>query len=90
MEVSYYIQLSDSFYFSFIFISAYDNCVRDFLHSFIKQGFVEQFVCLFIEFNPKRNKLQILFGRTDAEAEVLILWPSDTKSQVQGKDPDAE
>ena len=29
------------------------------------------------------------FGRTDAEAEVPILWPSDVKSQVAGKDCDS-
>ena len=28
-------------------------------------------------------------GRTDAEYEVPILWPSDAKSQLTGKDPDA-
>ena len=28
-------------------------------------------------------------GRTDAEAEALILWPPDVKSQLMGKDPDA-
>ena len=28
-------------------------------------------------------------GRTDAEAETLILWPPDAKSQLIGKDPDA-
>ena len=26
---------------------------------------------------------------TDAEAEVLILWPPDVKSWLIGKDPDA-
>ena len=26
---------------------------------------------------------------TDAEAEALILWPADAKSQLTGKDPDA-
>ena len=25
----------------------------------------------------------------DAEAEVLILWPSDAKNRLIGKDPDA-
>ena len=30
-----------------------------------------------------------LNGRTDAEAEALVLWPSDLKSQLIGKDPDA-
>ena len=27
--------------------------------------------------------------RTDAEAETPILWPSDAKSRLIGKDPDA-
>ena len=31
----------------------------------------------------------IFTGRTDAEAEVPILWPPDAKSQLFGKDPDA-
>ena len=29
-------------------------------------------------------------GRNDGEAEVPILWSSDAKSQLIGKDPDAE
>ena len=37
--------------------------------------------------NPKRNPPWIFIGRTDAEA--LIFWPPDTKSQFIGKDPDA-
>ena len=28
-------------------------------------------------------------GSTDAEAEALVLWPPDVKSQLIGKDPDA-
>ena len=39
--------------------------------------------------NPKGNRLWIFIGRTDAEAEALILWPPDVKSQLIGKDPDA-
>ena len=31
----------------------------------------------------------IFIGRTDAEAEALILWPPNAKSQLIGKDPDA-
>ena len=39
--------------------------------------------------NPKRNQSWIFIGRTDAEAEALILWPPDAKSQgLIGKDPD--
>ena len=38
--------------------------------------------------NPKRNQPWIFFGRTDTEAEALILWPPDSKS-LTGKDPDA-
>ena len=30
-----------------------------------------------------------IIGRTDAEAEFLILWPPDSMSQFTGKDPDA-
>ena len=33
--------------------------------------------------------LPIFIGGTDAEAEALILWPSDVKSQFTGKHPDA-
>ena len=39
--------------------------------------------------NPEENQLFIFIGRTDAEAEALILWPPDVKSQLIGKDPDA-
>ena len=39
--------------------------------------------------NPKGNQHWIFFGRTDAEAEALILRPPDAKSQLIGKDPDA-
>ena len=37
--------------------------------------------------NSKENQPWIFFGRTDAKA--LILWPSDVKSWLLGKDPDA-
>ena len=37
--------------------------------------------------NPKRNQPWIFIGRIDAEA--LILWLPDEKSQLIGKDPDA-
>ena len=39
--------------------------------------------------NSKRNQPWIFAGRTDAKAEVPILWPPDTKSRLIGKDPDA-
>ena len=38
---------------------------------------------------PKGNQRWIFIGRTDAEAEAPILWPSDAKNQLTGKDPDA-
>ena len=38
--------------------------------------------------NRKGNQTWIFIGRTDAEAPIL--WPSDVKSQLTGKDPDAE
>ena len=37
----------------------------------------------------KGNQPWILFGKTDAEAEVPILWPPDANSWLFGKDPDA-
>ena len=40
--------------------------------------------------HPKGNQSWIFAGGTDAEAEALILWPPDEKSQLLGKDPDAE
>ena len=40
--------------------------------------------------NPKGNQPWIFIGRTDAEAEAPILRPSDVKSRLSRKDPDAE
>ena len=37
--------------------------------------------------NPKENQPWIFIGRTDAE--IPILWPTDVKSQLFGKDSDA-
>ena len=37
-----------------------------------------------------RKSAWIFIGRTDAEAEALILWPPDAKSWLIRKDPDAE
>ena len=39
--------------------------------------------------NPKGNQFWIFIGRTDAEAETLIFWPSDVKNWLIWKDPDA-
>ena len=39
--------------------------------------------------NPKGNQLWIFIGRIDVEAEAPIFWPSNAKSQLIGKDPDA-
>ena len=39
--------------------------------------------------NPKGNQSWILIGKTDAEAEAPIFWPSDVKNWLIGKDPDA-
>ena len=38
--------------------------------------------------HPKGNQSWIFIGRTDAEAETLILWPPDRKSWLIWKDPD--
>ena len=39
--------------------------------------------------HPKGNQSWIFTGRTDAEAETLILWPPNTKNWLIGKDPDS-
>ena len=39
--------------------------------------------------NPKGNQPRIFIGKTDAKAEVPILWPSDVKNWLILKDPDA-
>ena len=39
--------------------------------------------------NPKGNQPCMFIGRTDAEAEVPILWPPDVKNRLTGKNPDA-
>ena len=38
--------------------------------------------------NPKGNQPWIFIGRTDAEADIPILWPSGAKDRLIGKDPD--
>ena len=39
--------------------------------------------------NPKWNQPWIFIRRTDAKAEIPILWPPDEKNWLIGKDPDA-
>ena len=39
--------------------------------------------------NPKGNQPWVLIRRTDAEAEVPILWPPEAKSWLIGNDPHA-
>ena len=39
--------------------------------------------------HPKGDQSWVLTGRTDVESETLILWPTDAKSWLIWKDPDA-
>ena len=39
--------------------------------------------------HPKGDQPWVFIGRTDAEAEIPILWPPDAKSWLTEKDPDA-
>ena len=39
--------------------------------------------------HPKGDQSWVFIGRTDAEAEIPILWPPDGKSWLIGKDPGA-
>ena len=38
--------------------------------------------------HPKGDQSWVFIGRTDAEAETLILWPPNVKNWLTGKDPD--
>ena len=38
--------------------------------------------------NLKGNQFWIFIGRTDAEVETPVLWPSNVKNRLIGKDPD--
>ena len=38
----------------------------------------------------KGNQSWVFIGRTDVEAETLILWPPDVKNWLIWKDPDAQ
>ena len=39
--------------------------------------------------HPKGDQSWVFIGRTDVEAESLILWPPDAKSRLIRKDPEA-
>ena len=39
--------------------------------------------------HSKGDQSWVFFGRNDAEAETLVLWPPDAKSWLIGKDSDA-
>ena len=45
--------------------------------------------CKIKRVDPKGNQSWMFTGRTDAEAEALILWPPDAKNWLIEKDPDA-
>ena len=38
---------------------------------------------------PKGDQSWVFIGRTDAEAETLIIWPPQSKSWLIGRVPDA-
>ena len=40
--------------------------------------------------HPKGNQSWKFIGKTDAEAEMTMLWPPDAKNWLIGKDPDTE
>ena len=40
--------------------------------------------------HPEGDKSWVFIGRTNVEAETPIFWPSDVKSGLICKDPDAE
>ena len=79
--------------FGLISLGSYHLLLNKPLHktmSSIVKTFESPFDCKEIKpVNPKGNQSWIFIGRTDAEAEAPILWPSYGKSWLIGKDPDA-
>ena len=39
--------------------------------------------------SPKGNQSCVFIGKADAKTETPILWPSNVKNRLIGKDPDA-
>ena len=39
--------------------------------------------------HPKGDQSWVFIGRTDAEADALVLWPPGVKNRLIRKDPDA-
>ena len=39
--------------------------------------------------HSKGDQSWVYIGRTDAKAEIPILWPPDARNGLTGKDPDA-
>ena len=64
--------------------------VDGFLIVVLEETFESPLDCKMKSVNPKGNQPFIFIGRTDVEAEAPILWLPDAKSQLTGKDPDAE
>ena len=49
----------------------------------------KEYIYMYKWIHPKGNQCWIIMGRTDAEAEVSILWPPDVRSWLIRKGPDA-
>ena len=63
--------------------------VRYLSNLLIHEYFVNRYEQLITLIHPKGTQSWIFIGRTDAEAETPVLWPSDAKNWFIWKDPDA-
>ena len=63
--------------------------VRYLSNLWIHKYFVNRYEQLITLIHPKGTQSWIFIGRTDAEAETPVLWPSDAKNWFIWKDPDA-
>ena len=62
----------------------------NFKHSTLEKTLESPLNCKEIQpVHPKGDQSWVFIGRTDDEAETPILWPSDAKRWLTGKDPDA-
>ena len=74
-----------------VIISGYESCTKELIFSNCGAG-EDPWESLgmqgFWTSQSYRNQSWIVFGRTDAQAEAPILWPSDAKNWLIRKGPD--
>ena len=56
----------------------------------VEKSFESPLDCKEIQSVHPKDQSWVFIGRTDAEAETLLLWPPDAKKRLIGKDSDGK